>query len=253
VQRILPQSLIDDSKPPLSGMALASLLLSFLSLILPFGIAALVLGHVSRHQILKSRGRLRGKSLSFAGLILAYIQVPISISLFLGGIGLLYQFNQELDRHPYDRAALALLLKNGSLERPSVQKQIAANPLYRQHMAIAALRLIRARQSDYLTVHPNEGYACRLEQIGEPLNPENELGALIAGSHYYVRVSQCQIYPQQLYAVMASPKGDFDSDPTFCIDSTNAFYKYSPAESKNVLREAIANPQLCPRGERVEP
>ena len=87
-------------KPVLSRMALASLVLSFLSLIVPFGIAALVLGHMSRNRIAKSGGRLRGRWLAFAGLILGYIQVPVGALLFLGGVGFLYRFNQELSRHP---------------------------------------------------------------------------------------------------------------------------------------------------------
>jgi hypothetical protein len=78
-------------KPPLSKMALASLIMSFFSLIVPFGIAALVLRHMSRNRIAKSGGRLRGRWFAFAGLILGYIQVPVGALLFLGAGGFLYQ------------------------------------------------------------------------------------------------------------------------------------------------------------------
>ena len=47
----------------------------------------------------------------------------------------------------------------------------ADDPAKYPQEAVQALRMIRARQSEYLRAHPEEGYACRLDQIGEPLNP----------------------------------------------------------------------------------
>ncbi len=55
-----------------SGKAVASLLLSFFSFLLFPGILAVVLGHISRSEIRKSSGRLKGAGVALAGLILGY-------------------------------------------------------------------------------------------------------------------------------------------------------------------------------------
>jgi hypothetical protein len=238
-----------SAKPLLSKMALASLILSFFSLIVPFGIAALVLGHMSRNRIAMSGGRLRGRWLAFAGLILGYIQAPVGALLFLGGIGFLYQFNQELNRHPGDRAALVAVIKNGGPNK----KVPADDPAKYPQEAVEALHMIRARQSEYLNAHPDEGYACRLDQIGEPLNPGNELGALIAKSHYQIGIERCGTANNLWYTVLASSKTAYLSSPVYCMDSNGVIYTYSPDQINNVIGRLVAvNPELCPQsGESV--
>jgi len=67
-------------------MAAASLILGFFSLIPPFGIAAVVFGHVSRSQIAKSGGREKGTGIAFAGLVLGYIQLAVLGIFFLEAI-----------------------------------------------------------------------------------------------------------------------------------------------------------------------
>jgi hypothetical protein len=237
-------------KPPLSKMALGSLILSFFSLIVPFGIAALVLGHMSRNRIAKSGGRLRGRWLAFAGLILGYIQIPVGALLFLGGIGFLYQFNQEMSRHPGDRAALVAVIKNGG----SNKKVPADDPAKYPQEAVEALRMIRARQSEYLNAHPDQGYACRLDQIGEPLNPDNELGILIAKSHYQIGIERCGTANDLWYTVLASSKNAYSSSPVYCMDSNGVIYKYGPDQINHVIGRLVAViPELCPKsGESVD-
>jgi hypothetical protein len=237
------------SQPVLSKMAVASLILSIFSLILPFGIAAIVLGHTSRKRILGSGGRVRGRGLSFAALILAYIQLPVGALLLVLAIGLLYQFNQELSRHPDERAALVWILKG----KPN-KVTVPDDPAQRQRSAIDALRLIRARQNDYLKAHPEEGYAGRTEDLGEPLNPENELGALIKKSKYNVRVQRNGFQPDPWYVALASPAQAFSPLPNYCLDSNGVVYQYGPERENDVLTRVVAiEPQLCPQdGERVE-
>ena len=66
-----------SSSPKLNGMAVASLVLGFLALLPPFGLAAVVFGHLSRSQIAKSGGREKGTGIAFAGLILGYGQLAV--------------------------------------------------------------------------------------------------------------------------------------------------------------------------------
>lgn len=238
------------SKPVLSKMAVASLILSFFALFLPFGIAAIVMGHTSRNRILRSGGRVSGRGISFAGLIIGYIQLPVAALLFVLVIGFAYQFNKELSRHPEDRAALVSLIKNGRRGKVAVPD----DPTQREQAAIDALRLIRARQKDYLKARPEAGYAGRTEDLGEPLNPENELGALIARSKYNVRVQRNGFQPDPWYVALASPAQAFSPLPNYCLDSNGVIYQYGPERENDVLTRVVAiEPQLCPQdGERVE-
>ncbi|MGO9087560.1 MAG: DUF4190 domain-containing protein [Candidatus Sulfotelmatobacter sp.] len=238
------------STPVLSKMAVASLILSFFSLFLPFGIAAIVMGHTSRKRILQSGGRVSGRGISFAGLILGYIQLPVAALLFVLVIGVAYQFNKELNRHPDERAEIVSLIKNGGRTKATVPD----DPAQRQQSAIDALRLIRARQNDYLKAHPEAGYAGRTEDLGEPLNPENELGGLIRRSQYTIRVQRTSGPMDPWYVALASPAQAFSPLPNYCLDSTGVIYQYSPERQNDVLTRVVAiEPQLCPQdGERVE-
>jgi Domain of unknown function (DUF4190) len=239
-----------SATPQLSNMALASLILSFFSLIVPFGIAAVTLGHVSRKQIAKSGGRLRGTWLAFAALMLGYLQLAVAATIFLAGVGLMLQFNHELDKNHWARAALIERIKNGD---PS--KRVRMDDSARQQNAVVALRIIQAKQAEYLNAHPDEGYACRLDQLGQPLNPDTELGAFIANSRYGIEVKQCLAGNDLRYVVTAFPRINFNVLPFYCMDSRSVIYKYGPERYRDVIGKIQApERELCPEdGERVEP
>jgi hypothetical protein len=68
--------------PETSGFAIASLVCSLASwFVIPFigAIAAVVLGHVARHEIRHSYGRKSGNGLAMAGLVIGYIQIALSL------------------------------------------------------------------------------------------------------------------------------------------------------------------------------
>jgi type IV pilus assembly protein PilA len=60
-----------------SGMAIGSFVCGILFLVFPAAVAAIILGHISHSQIRKSAGRLKGRGLATAGLILGYMGVAI--------------------------------------------------------------------------------------------------------------------------------------------------------------------------------
>jgi hypothetical protein len=142
-------------------------------------------------------------------------------------------------------------IKNGPPKGPPPD-----NPAENQRNAIAALQMIRARQTDYLSSHPDEGYACHLEQIGDPLNPENELGGLMAKSYYGIVLQQCANLKHKLwYVVVAVPRTDWFASPTYCLDLNGVIYKYKPDQQHDVIaRVAGVDTEPCPQyGERAEP
>ncbi len=70
-------------KAATSGKAVTSLILSFFSLLFIPGVLAVILGHISWSQIKKSGGRLKGKGLALAGLILGYGGIASIIPFWL--------------------------------------------------------------------------------------------------------------------------------------------------------------------------
>ncbi len=64
-----------EPPPQTSGMAVGSLICGILFAFLPAAITAVVLGHISRSEIRRSTGRLKGAGMALAGLILGYVGI----------------------------------------------------------------------------------------------------------------------------------------------------------------------------------
>jgi len=76
------QTATSTAKRKISGKAIVSLGLSILS-IFPFSLIAVILGHQSLSEIRGSAGRLKGRGLAIAALILGYVGTILQISLLL--------------------------------------------------------------------------------------------------------------------------------------------------------------------------
>ena len=70
-------------KPTTNSLAIASLLLGFLSLFPVFGILAVIFGHLARSQVRKSAGRQKGAGMALAGLILGYLGLGFILFVIL--------------------------------------------------------------------------------------------------------------------------------------------------------------------------
>jgi hypothetical protein len=85
-----PQQVIVVSSPETSGLAVASLVVGILGLLgLDFCgafIIGLICGHLALIKINFSQGKLRGKGLAIAGLILNYIPVVVILGMMLFSI-----------------------------------------------------------------------------------------------------------------------------------------------------------------------
>ena len=62
---------------PTSGKAIASLICGIFTLFFPASIAAIILGHLSLSAIRKSAGRLGGRGVAIAGLVLGYAGITL--------------------------------------------------------------------------------------------------------------------------------------------------------------------------------
>lgn len=233
-------------------MAVASLALSFLAFILPCGIASVVMGHVSRGQIARSQGRQTGTGLAFAGLIIAYLQLVVVGLILFAVVVELFAMNRELDRHPDARAALIERFKNGDRYHPS-----AAQIEQHRQNAVDALRLIAARQSQYLAAHPEEGYACQMYLLNFGASGESELEVHLRNSHYDIKIEQCRGNPgdDNRYAVVAIPSSNFNppDSPVYCVNQSGIVRKYGPNRTNDVNIAILYQHDTCPNdGETIE-
>jgi hypothetical protein len=240
------------STPNVNGMAIASLALSFVSFILPLGIAAAVMGHISRSQIVKSKGRQTGTWLAFAGLVITYLQLAVMSLICIAIIAALHGMNRNLDRDPHARAALLAAMYSD--HRPT-----ATDYARQRRDAVDAMRLIHAGEVNYIAGHPDEGYACQMYQLGWAVS-SNELNMHITNSHYEVKIDQCrggdvQHLDDRVYAAVALPRSDSNpSDaPIYCVDQTGVVRRYAPGMINDLHRVILFEHKSCPEsGEPVE-
>ncbi len=120
------------------GKATASLILGILSLLclsVLAGIPAIILGHMSKANIRRSMGRLKGDGMATTGLIMGYISA----------------------------AAIPLILIIAAIAIPNLlRSKMAAN----ESAAASTVRTINTSQITYSTLYPDHGYASDLATLG---------------------------------------------------------------------------------------
>ena len=120
--------------PETSGKAVASLICGIIS-IFPFCVVAIILGHIAVSQIGKSAGRLTGKGVAIAGLVLGY----------LGLVAI-----------PFIAIIAAIAIPN------LLRAKISAN----EAMAVGSVRTLVAAEISYQTANPKTGFTCNLSDLG---------------------------------------------------------------------------------------
>ena len=119
-----------------SGKAIASLVFGLFLFFFPFSIVAIFFGHFALSEIRKSAGRLKGRGIAVAGLVLGYAGV----------------------------AMIPLMLIVAAIAIPNLLRaRIAAN----EASATASVRTLNAAEESYALTHAQEGYVCSLSTLGE--------------------------------------------------------------------------------------
>lgn len=121
-----------------SGMAIASFIFGIASILIPIlipAIIAVVFGHLSRSEIDKSGGRLKGSGMALAGLIMGYASVVV----------------------------IPFILIIAAIAIPSLLKsRTAAN----EASAVGSLRAYVTSCVSYSSAHPELGYPANLSLMG---------------------------------------------------------------------------------------
>ncbi|MGD1103398.1 MAG: DUF4190 domain-containing protein [Terriglobia bacterium] len=123
-------------QPETSGKAIASLILGLFFILCPASILAIVFGHLSYSEINRSAGRLKGKGMAIAGLILGYSGVALIPFLIIAAI------------------AIPNLLRS----------RIAAN----QASAVGSLRTLNTAAITYASTY-NVGFPPAIAALGPPV------------------------------------------------------------------------------------
>jgi type II secretory pathway pseudopilin PulG len=135
--------------PTTSGKAVGSLICGFLFFFFPAAVVAIVLGHLSLTDIRKSAGRLKGRGIAVAGLVLGYAGI-VMIPLIL--------------------IVAAIVIPN------LLRARMAAN----QASAVGSLRTISAAAISYNTTYSN-GFPPSLESLAGVGPPSCDHAGLIDG------------------------------------------------------------------------
>jgi type IV pilus assembly protein PilA len=183
-----------------SGKAIGSLITGIFGLFFPAAVAAIILGHISRSEIRKSNGRLRGTGMALAGLILGYAGIAFVPFLIIA----------------------AIVIPN------LLRARIAAN----ESSAVASVRTINTAEISYLSSYPTVGYTCALSNLGGSEQSSRSQdhahlidSALESGTRhgYQIVIQNCansgsggSKYQLVAYPVSPSPFGE----RAFCSDET---------------------------------
>jgi hypothetical protein len=240
--------------PKLNKMAVASLICGFLGLMIPFGIAAVVFGHMSRGQIAKSDGREKGTGIAFAGLILGYGQLAFLALILVVALSGMEDLRRHFDAaDPNTRAALLERIAHGDPNSVTPAKSAR-----HQEATIEALHFIRAKETEYIAEHPQEGYACEMYKLGFDPGGNTELDALFRESDYDTKFFGCGSVPgvtpgtllvPPMYLIISVPRsaGNPADAPAFCLDPVNGIEQYNNEQWRDAIGTiATSHFGLCP-------
>jgi len=185
-----------------SGKALASMITGIFGLLFFFpAIAAIILGHMSRSEIRKSNGRLKGNGMATAGLVMGY-----------GMIAMI----------PFILIIAAIAIPN------LLRARISAN----EASAVASLRTLNTAELSYQSEYPKVGFACNIPALGGhgPSAPSAEHAQLIDdrlaslrknGYDFEMRNCVYDAVDGNKYQVVAYPTARNQSGVrAFCSDQT---------------------------------
>lgn len=182
--------------PRTSGMAIGSLICGIFGIFFPAAIGAIIMGHLSRSEIRKSAGRIKGAGMALAGLILGYMFISVIPLLIIAAI------------------AIPNLLR----------ARIAAN----EASAVGSVRTVVKAQFSYADTYQNAGFACSLAELGGQGGSQEHAGLIDQGlasgekNGYLFEVSGCEDQtPHKKFTIVAYPRSSGQSGQrTFCADET---------------------------------
>ena len=210
-----PQPSIQNYGQPLpdaktDGKATTSMVLGILAMLLCFlgwlaGIPAIILGHMSRSNIRKSMGQLKGDGMALTGLILGYISV----------------------------AGLPFILIFAAIAIPNL---LRARQSANESGAMSIVRTLSTAEIEYQVNNPKAGYAADITTLGPSAGSVAQncsSNNLCTKYGYQFMIQTDEQEPHQIYVITAVPvKPNNTGTRDFCA-GTDGILRYArPASGR---------------------
>ena len=202
--------------PETSGKAIFSLVSGLLFLFPPFSIVAIIFGHLSVSEIRKSAGRLTGKGLAIAGLVLGYLGVAGFVALMVAAFG-------------FWRAG----------QGAATEKSVVMN----ENSVVASVRTLNTAEIAYAQAHRDSGYTCSLSDLAGAWGISGEL-AQGKKNGYVFELQGCTATkangPVAKYELVAYPAvAKKSGTPAFCSNESDVIRVARSGSPQECLRTGI--------------
>lgn len=203
-------------------MALTALLLSFVAFIPPFGIAAVILGHVAGRRIAASQGELNGTATARAAVIIGYVQMFLLAVAIMLSWQVLHLTVDDFRRDPLVQRVFRESDARQPLDYTSArEEEITARTLVIQMVAIQD----QHRRQD------GQGYLCSINQLtqagveGSTPAEKSAFKERVGQSAYIYEITACHADeddPSTTYRLTAVPRAPRmpSGSLLFCADQT---------------------------------
>ncbi len=196
--------------PEPSNKAIFSLVCGALFLILPFSFVAVIWGYLALSEIRKNPGRLTGRGMAIAGIVLGY--VGVALTAFLIGLGIYAQ-------HTARKAVTHSTIRSG---KP----------------VVSAIRTLNTAEIAYAQAHKSLGYTCSLSDLSNAWG----IGNLSEGhAHGYVfELKDCKASkgtgPVVMYRLVAYPATQKPGAAAYCSDESDVIRVSRNGSAEDCLR-----------------
>jgi hypothetical protein len=204
-------------------MAVWALSLSVFSFVLPLGLIALVLAHISRRRILRSNRSLEGASVAKAAMLIGYIQV-----LLVVGLGVLMFREYASARTDFMNDS-----KVREVYRETEKGQLSDAQVEAERREVVSL-MEELKSLEDRNLRFKNAYGCSLLEIGSELegftqDEARSLSTRFAHSKYIFEVRDCDKNPDSpAYSIVAFPRLFLNPSPslrekatTYCTDQSS--------------------------------
>ena len=195
--------------PETSGKAIASLVCGIVN-VFPFCVVAVILGHISLSQISKSAGRLKGRGLAIAGMVLGY----------------------------FGLVAIPFILIIAAIAIPNLLRaKISAN----EASAAGNVRNLVAAEISYQATNPKAGFTCKLSDLGSAGLINSSLASGQRTGYVFV-LQNCgadnEGDPISKFQITASPATPNSTGVrAFCADESAVVWVDDTGSAKNCLKQ----------------
>ena len=188
--------------PETSGKAIFSLVSGILVLFAPFSVCAVIFGHLALSEIRRNPGRLKGRGLAIAGIVLGYLGVAFTLGLIGMGIYSVKTAQQRID-----------------------ERGTALSQARDEVSPVSALRKLNTAEIAYSSGHHATGYTCSLSDLSGIWGISRQL-ATGKKNGYVFQFQHCAAEkpngPIVKYQLVAYPEGpEYNGRPAYCSDQSD--------------------------------